>query len=342
MAIPIKLVSAFRKARLFAIDHEAGLEIGAGITCFAVSVVCAAKAAIKSKQVMEEYNKQACWIAASEHEGLYYKTNSEGQQDIVEYNPENAKKDMGKLKRRTVGKLVLTWTPCALGFAAGTGLVLRSHHVMVKSNLGLAAALKTTEVAFDDYRKRVANKIGDEAEDNLYNGIEKTEKVVKEKDKNGKTVTKKVFSEERSDFPVSRYGRIMGRDYVERDADWDNTSDDYNKRRVKVVEDHANRKLRRVGKITLNEVYDALGLSPTDDGDVVGWRLEELGGKTPMGGIEIKIYEHMLKADPNAVAYVHDDWTDSMVKMAEPFWLDFNVEGCILAKGTVNKLGGRS
>lgn len=337
MAIPIKLVSAFRKARLFAIDHEAGLEIGAGITCFAVSVVCAAKAAIKSKQIMEEYNEGAIRISATEHEGVIYKLDEDKQQMMVQYTSEDAKKDMGKLKRRTVGKLVLTWTPCALGFAAGTGLVLRSHHVMVKSNLGLAAALKTAEVTFDDYRKRVANKYGENAENDLYNGVETVEKTVKEKGK-----TKKVTVEERTDFPVSRYGRIMGRDYVERDADWDNTSDDYNKRRVKVVEDQANRKLRRVGKITLNEVYDALGLSPTDDGDVVGWRLEELGGKTPMGGIEIKIYEHMLKADPNAVAYVHDDWTDSMVKMAEPFWLDFNVEGCILAKGTVNKLGGRS
>lgn len=336
MAIPIKLVTAFRKARLFAIDHEAGIEIGAGITCFAVSVVCAAKAAIKSKQVMEEYNKEAMWISASEHEGIYYKTNSDGQQEVIEYNPENAKKDMGKLKRRTVGKLVLTWTPCALGFAAGTGLVLRSHHVMVKSNLGLAAALKTTEVAFDDYRKRVANKYGENEENDLYNGVETVEKTVKEKGK-----TKKISEQKYVDIPISPYGRLLSRDTVARDADWDNTSDDYNKCRVKSVQDMANRKLRRVGKITLNEVYDALGLEGTDDGDVVGWRLEEFGGKTPMGGIQIEIKEHLLKADPNAVSYVHDDWTDSMVRMAEPLWLDFNVEGCILARGTVRKLGGK-
>ena len=341
MSIGTTAVMALKKARLFAIDHEAGIEIGAGITCFAISVVTAAKAAIKTKKVMDEYKHQAMKIAVNKVEGTKIVVDPDGQQQMIEYSEADAKKDISKLKRHTAGKLALTWTPCALGFAAGTGLVLRSHHVMVKSNLGLAAALKTAETALDDYRKRVANKIGDEAESNLYNGTEMVEEVVKEK-VNGKTVTRKEFKEERNDLPISRYGRIIGREYVERDADWDNTSDDYNKRRVKEVEFSANRKLKRVGKVSLNDVYESLGLSGTDDGDVVGWRAEWAGGKTPVDGIKIQIIEHLLKADPNAVSYVHDDWTDSMVRAADPFFVDFNVEGCILAKSTLKKLGGNA
>ena len=340
MSIGTTVVMAFRKARLFAIDHEAGIEIGAGIACFAVSVATAAKAALKTKKIMEEYNEGAIRITACEHQGTIIKPGVDNQQEMVQYTSADAKKDLGKLKRHTAGKLALTWTPCALGFAAGTGLVLRSHYIMVKSNLGLAAALKTAETALDDYRARVRNKIGEEDENNLFNGVEKVEKKVKSKDKNGKTVVHKEIEDRYTDLPISKYGRIIGREYVSRDADWDNTSDNYNHVRVKQVEDAANRKLRSVGKVTLNDVYEGLGLEGTDDGDVVGWRAEWAGGKTPIGGIEIKILDHLLKGDPNAVTYVHDDWTDSMVRAADPFFVDFNVEGLIIANSTLKKLRG--
>ena len=334
MSIGMKLADAFRKGRLFVIDHEAGIEIGAGIACFAVSVATAAKAALKTKKIMEEYNKEALGIEADKANGCI-KAYQDNEEVMVEYTEQGAKHDMAKLKRRTFGRVALAWTPSVLGFAAGTGLVLRSHHVMVKSNLGLAAALKTSETAFEEYRNRVKEKIGEKEEADLYAG----EKEVTTKGKKGApSVTEKVPV----DFPISRYGRIMGRDYVERDADWDITSDDYNKNRVKIVERNANMKLRRLGRVTLNEVYESLGLSPTDDGDVVGWRLENYGGKTPIDGINIKVIEHMLKADPNAVSYVHDDWTDSMVKMAEPFFVDFNCEGIIIAPSTLAKIGGKA
>lgn len=330
MSLLTKVAMMATKGRLFVMDHEAAIEIGAGIACFAVSVATAARAAVKTKEIKEEYNANAMIIATNDQTGMI-KDFETGE--MKEYTDEKAKEDMKKLKRHTIGRIALVWMPPVLGFAAGTGLVLRSHHVMVKTNVGLAAALKTAEASLEEYRKRVGDKMGVDAEQDLYDGVE----TVKKKGKRGEEPT---VERVHTDYPVSRYGRIMGRDYVERDYDWDNTSDDYNKRRVKQVEDTANRKLRRIGKITLNEVYDALGLAPTDDGDVVGWRLEEFGGKTPMGGIKISIIEHVLKGDPNGVSYVHDDWTDTMVRIADPFFVDFNVEGCILAASTLKKIGG--
>ena len=329
MSFLTKLATVATRGRLFFIDHEAAIEVGAGIACFAVSVATAARAAVKTKEIKEEYNANASIIAARNQSGMVQDFETG---EMKEYTDETAIADMKKLKRHTAGRIALAWLPPVLGFAAGTGLVLRSHHVMVKTNAGLAAALKSTEAALDAYRKRVGEKIGEQEEQDLYNG---QETVVKKKKGQDPTVEKVT-----TDFPISRYGRILGRDYVERDADWDNTSDYYNKNRVKQVEDTANRKLRRVGRLTLNEVYDALGLSGTDDGDVVGWRLQEFGGKTPMGGIKISIIEHVLKGDPNAVSYVHDDWTDTMVRVADPFFVDFNVEGCILAPSTLKKIGG--
>ena len=64
---------------------------------------------------------------------------------------------------------------------------------------------------------------------------------------------------------------------------------------------------------------------------------EEFGGKTPMGGLKINIIEHILKGDPNAPSYVHDDWTDTMVRIADPFFVDFNCEGCILDQSVLDR-----
>lgn len=322
MSIGTSLAMAFRRARLFAIDHEAGLEIGAGIGCFAVSVVASARAAIKSKRIMDEYNEGASRIAACEHRGTIIMETADKQQEMVQYTSENAKKDMRTLKMRTAGKLALTWTPCALGFAAGTGLVLRSHHVMVKSNLGLAAALKTAESALDEYRHRVADRYGEEAERNLYNGTEMVEVKTKEK-VNGKMKTVTNMVENRWGWPLSKYARIVGRDYVERDADWDRSSNDYNHRRVKTVEEFVKNKLRKQGYVRWNEIYEAVGLKKCDDGDVFGLRSIHFGGRTDPDTFKIQIIEHLLQADPNAVSYVHDDWTDSMVRAADPFFIDF-------------------
>lgn len=327
MSLLTKVATLAAKGRLFVIDHEAGLEIAGGIACFAVSVATAARAAVKTKEIKEEYNANAMIIAERDQSGMVQDLETG---DMKEYTDEQAKADMKKLKRHTAGRIALAWMPPVLGFAAGTGLVLRSHHVMVKTNMGLAAALKTAEASLEEYRKRVGDKIGEEEEQNLYDGV----KTVNKKGKKGEEPTVERIH---TDLPITMYGRILGRDYVERDADWDITSDRYNKSRVKQVEDTANRKLRRVGKLTLNEVYDSLGLSPTPAGEVAGWRLEKFGGKTPIDGIKITIIEHILKADPNAVSYVHDDWTDTMVRAADPFFVDFNCEGCILDQSVLDR-----
>ena len=78
---------------------------------------------------------------------------------------------MKKLKRHTAGRIALAWMPPVLGFAAGTGLVLRSHHVMVKTNMGLAAALKTAEASLEEYRKRGKNQEAREALEIAYRSL---------------------------------------------------------------------------------------------------------------------------------------------------------------------------
>lgn len=314
------------KARAFIKDHEAGIEIGAGIACYALSVAMAARAGIKTKEVIEEYKEADNRNIGALNSGIITVTDEDGQQEIVEYNQDKYLKDKARLKRHTAGKLALTWLPSALGFAGGTGLVLRSHHVMVKSNLGLAAALKASEEALDKYRTKTREKIGEEEEKNMYEG---------------KTITKaqgKKKPECLQGTPLSEYARLVSRDTLARDCDWCVSSNEYNMSRIKEVERWANRQLRINGRVTFNQVLDHIGLELSEDGDVVGWRLDKIGGKTAENGIMFEIHQQ-IGGNVNDQHYVRDEWTDSLTRAADPFWVDFNVEGCILGASTLRKLG---
>ena len=314
------------KARAFIKDHEAGIEIGAGIACYALSVAMAARAGVKSKEIMEEYKEADNRNIGALNSGVITITGEDGQQEMVEYNQDKYLKDKARLKRRTAGKLALTWLPSALGFAGGTGLVLRSHQVMVKSNLGLAAALKASEEALEKYRAKNREKIGEEEEKNMYEG---------------KTFTKaqgKKKPECLQGTPLSVYSRLISRDTLARDCDWCVSSNEYNMSRIKEVERWANRQLRINGRVTFNQVLDHIGLELSEDGDVVGWRLDKIGGKTPENGIMFEIHQQ-IGGDVNDQHYVKDEWTDSLTRAADPFWVDFNVEGCILGASTLRKLG---
>lgn len=310
-------------ARMFIKDHEAAIEVGTGIACFALSVAMAAKAGIKTKAIMEEYNNERIKKEVNLHSGVVTIVDADNQTEIVQYTEEDHKKEIRKLKLHTAGKIALAWTPSLLGFAGGTGLVLRSHHVMVKSNLALAAALKTSEETLEKYRAKMGEKIGKEEEQKIYEGRE--EKKVKAK------------LECLQGTPLSPYSRLMSRDTLSRNGDWCDSSEDYNYKRVKEGERWANKRLRTHGRVTFNDVLEWLGLEISEDGDVVGWKLEKYGGKTPEDGIIFNIHRQ-VGGNINETRYVKDEWTDSLIKAADPFWLDFNCEGCILGNSTLRKL----
>ena len=295
--------------RMYVKDHESAIEIGAGLVCFGISVVMAAKAGVKSKQIIANYNQAASAAELSLAEGMVRITDSDNQQEMA-------------------GKLAVTWAPCAAGFAGGTGLVLRSHHVMVKSNVALAAALKASEVELEKYRAKVGEKIGENKEQQIHDGQEVEKKGKKEYVTQG--------------TPLSKYARLMSRDTLARDADWCNSSNDYNLRRVKQIEDWANRKLLINGRISRKEVYEGLGFDVSNedpDCTIDGWKLKKYGGKTEEGGIVIRIIDH-IGGDPNNVTYVRDEFDDSYVRQADAFWIDLNCEGCILDMSTIRKIKG--
>lgn len=138
-----------------------------------------------------------------------------------------------------------------ISIAALTG----SHIQMTKRNAALTVTLAAVSKAFDDYRIRVAEEIGEERELELHRGIsrevlEDTGEVVKLHDPNC----------------LSPYARI----FDEACPEW-KKDPELNRIFIQCQQKYANDKLRARGHVFLNEVYDSLGLERSRAGAIVGW-----------------------------------------------------------------------
>lgn len=200
--------------------------------------------------------------------------------------------------------------PTALFVASVTSFWM-AHHTMKVRNAGLAAVATGLRKELKDYRGRVKDKIGEEAEEKLYFGTQSREIEEVELDENGEAKTTKntyddvVDDIERSDF-VRYFAK--GNDH------WDR-SPDMNEFFLECQKNRANDILKTKGEITLNEVYELLGFERTDSGMVFGWIYDKY---QPFGDNKVE-FKYKKVHIPN----------ESGVGSSIGYAIDFNVDGNI-------------
>lgn len=153
----------------------------------------------------------------------------------------------------------------------GMVCIFGSHGEMRTRNAKLLANSVALKKFFDEYRALVREKIGEEAERDLYFGAEDKEIEVEETDP--ETGEKKV-KKTRGKVFRKQPGSMWARNFTPRTSDeFDVRS--YNDYFLKLKMDGLNADLKMVPFITINEVYDRLGLKPgcgkCPEGMTVGW-----------------------------------------------------------------------
>ena len=239
--------------------------------------------------------------------------------------PDQEEKMRNKFKRMYQKEMTMAFAPTILFEIGAIGCLVYSQKILRERNAALGAALALSAKTFADYRLRVKEKIGAEAEENLYYGREeKTIEVVDEKGKKKKE--KVVVTNPNNSF--SPYGRV----FDETSTQW--TPDpEYNKMFLKSQQEYCNTVLRTKGYLYLNDVYKALGFKETKEGQVAGWIYNE---KSPNGDnyVDFGMY------DINVDGY-HDDRTNDTIAeeriafingITPRTFLDFNVDGNIWEK----------
>jgi len=265
---------------------------GVGIATGLAAGVLAGKATLNVEPVLDD-------LKLNLEKVQHLKENSENFDPKLEAN----------LKGRVYGKGVLEltklyWPAITLG-GASIACIVGAHGIMKKRNAALVVAYNAVEKTFAEYRQRVADKLGEDAEMDIRRGFSEEETVDEE------TGKKKVVPHV-NPTGTSQYARFFDElsQYWERNAE-------YNLLFLRAQQQYANDRLQARGHLFLNEVYEALDIPHSQAGAVVGWVLSKDGDNF----VDFGIYD---LENEKAREFVNG--------VEKSILLDFNVDGVIYDK----------
>ena len=263
-----------------------------GIVGFVGTTVLACKATLHLSDVVDEFNKDVEQV-----KGLG-KDAKEGNTNYIE---SEYYRDMAYVYGKGSYAIVRLYTP-AIGLGiVSVGALTGSHVALARRNTALTAALVAVTEAYDAYRQRVIQEIGDTKELDLYYDLHE-EKAV---DEDGKKVVLTLANPNKH----SVYARF----FDEYSQQWEKNAE-YNRLFVQSQQTWANNMLQSRGHVFLNEVYDSLGIERSQAGSVVGWVLNGDGDNyVDFGMFEV-------------------DNRDFVNGTERSILLDFNVDGVIFDK----------
>lgn len=240
--------------------HSPEILIAAGVIGIVASTVMACKATTKVNDVVDEAKETIDKI----HDAVdNHKHTSDGE----EYTQEIANKDLSIVYVQTGWKFAKLYGPAVALGVASIACIVGSNRILNKRNAALAAAFTAVDTSFKEYRGRLIDRFGKELDRELRYGIksQEVEETVVDENGNETTVTKTVNVVD----PNTAHD-IYSIVWCEGNTGW-TKSPELNKAFLIQQQNWANDKLRLNGILTLNEVYDMLGVDRTAYGQIAGW-----------------------------------------------------------------------
>jgi hypothetical protein len=143
------------------------------------------------------------------------------------------------------------------------GCLSKSHTTLTKRNTALMSAYALVSTAFENYRERIRQEIGDDRELEIYHELEKPQ-IEEGSDKEIQAIRPNGWS------PYARFFDQCSSAF-EKDPET-------NRMFILAQEHFLNHKLRLKGHVFLNEAYEQLGFEHTVPGSVVGWIYDSKDG----------------------------------------------------------------
>lgn len=239
--------------------HSPELLLGAGIVGVVASTVMACKATTKVEGILAESKQKVETV----HKVLEDPTISEEK-----YSAEDGKKDLAIIYAQTGLKLAKLYAPAVGLGVLSIASILTSHNIMNKRNMALSAAYAAVDAGFKDYRKNVVDRFGEAMDRELKYNIhtkEIEETVINEDG----TETKEKKTVEVVNLKPG-HGSEFAKFFDEYNPNWSKDAE-RNKKFLLDQQRWLTDKLRKRGRLFLNEVYEELGFPITRVGQVVGW-----------------------------------------------------------------------
>ena len=296
------LVKVYNKTEMKVRKYSPEILAGVGVVGVVASTVMACKATTKLNGILEESKEQLDKIKEVAADPSYEE----------KYTQEDAKSDTTITYVQTGVKVAKLYAPSVILCTSSLGCLLASNNILRKRNAALSAAYMTVDKSFKEYRRRVAERFGDEVEKEIRYNIKAKEIVTVDEEGNEVKETVKVIEGADNPTTYSDYARF----FDESCPAWQNDPE-YNLTFLRAQQQYANDLLRANGRLFLNDVYKMLGIDITKAGQVVGWVYDP---DCPVGDnfVDFGIYD-MSKERVRA-----------FVNGYEPnILLDFNVDGNI-------------
>lgn len=298
-----KMSGCFNKVSFTAKKHGPEIMVIGGVVGVVGSTVMACRATTKINPILNEMKSDINMVhTAMDDEKLKEK-----------YSQDDANKAMGIVYAQAGVKLIKLYGPSIALGALSIVSILAGNNILRKRNVALAAAYTAVDKTFKEYRNRVTEKLGDEAEKELrYGTVAKKFEEILVDEKTGKEKKKEVDVKVVDDGGESMYARWFdaASPYYEQDSE-------YNLKFLRAQQQYANDLLRANGRLFLNDVYKMLGLEPSRAGQVVGWVYDP---SSPVGDgyVDFGLYN------------VNREKTRDFINGYEKvILLDFNVDGNI-------------
>jgi len=236
--------------------------------------------------------------------------------DGKEYTEADYKKDILIVKTGTaLDFLKLYWLSLAF-IGGGLGMMVKGdsmHRKELASSVALSAAIKKS---YDGYRARVREQYGEEAEENLYHGVEEKEEETVVINENGKKKTEVVKYHASNGMP-SPYARY----FDQTNPNW-RGREDYDFVFLKQLQNDLNDMFyMNYGYLLWNTALQRGGWPMTKAGQRAGW--VNSGDGSTDGFVDFGIFDKHGKAK---------QWALDMYRREGRILVDFNVDGDVIDK----------
>ena len=253
-----KMTRTIHKAGFQIKKHSPEILVVTGIVGVVTSTVMACKATTKVGKIADEHKEQIEAVHTAVEKGV---TNA-GET----YTKDDSKKDLAIIYTQTGLKYVKLYGPSVVLGTLSILAIVKSNDILRKRYVASAAAYAAVDKSFKEYRGRVVERFGEELDRELRYNIKAKEIEETVVDENGnETVVKKTVQTADINEP-SDYARF----FDETSSAWVRNAE-YNLTFLKQQQAWANDKLKREGRVFLNDVYEMLGMDKTRAGQVVGW-----------------------------------------------------------------------
>lgn len=283
--IPNTLSSNIGRSILKTKKNSPHLFFAAGVVGFVGTVILASRATTKLEPVLDNIKedfKAVTDLSGYDEIGKQKYTQNDYRRDVTYVYVRGAIK---------VGKL---YAPAIVLGGASVACLTGSHIQLTRRNAALSATLAAVMEAYEAYRARIREELGEERELAIYRDVQKQ---TVEIDGKKKTLA----------LPGSGKYSPYARCFDEGNQNWQNSME-ANRNFLLCQQAYALDRLNSRGYLILNEVYESLGMEHSTPGAVVGWVKYGDGD----GFVDFGIWDGM---------------NDPLVMREAAIWLDFNVDG---------------